>query len=137
MAHNFCKKSVFCILFLFFFAIGTICGVFLCQMVLIAAPDWMFCYCAALAKSDTAGGVRRFFFLLWPFLAVFAVGLTPMRRKLIPIAVALRGCLLAYCCTALYMSGSLSFFFIVLNALLMPIYFILCAFLFCHMFADC
>lgn len=132
MTALFCKKSVFSILFLFFFIGGTICGVLLLRAVFFLRPDWLSQYCTALITTEPAGVLRHLLFLVYPLLCVIAVGLTPLRRHIIPVLIALRGCLLAYSCSAFYVCGISWFAFLMRQLLLLPLFYLLCAFYCCR-----
>ena len=96
MRFSFCKNSVFCILFLLFFSLGTICGVLLLHCVLRSDSQWVRAYCTALASQGGRGAFLNLWFLLLPFLAAFAIMLLPGGDKLLPVLFFLRGCVCTY-----------------------------------------
>lgn len=128
MTTLFCKKTVFSILFLISFAVGTICGVLLFRLMLPRGQDWILDYCVSLRHSMSVPPIFQVLLLVRPFLIVFAAGLLPFRRKLIPALIALRGCLLAYTCSAFYSCDVVFTAYLLRNLLCLPLYYSFCAF---------
>ena len=127
MVTSFCRKTVFSILFLFSFAAGTICGVLLFRIMLPFGQAWIVDYCVSLRDSRSGPLIFRLLLLVRPFLVVFAAGLLPFRRRLIPILIALRGCLLAYTCAAFYFCQVVFTAYLLRNLLCLPLYYLFCA----------
>ena len=132
MTGLFCKKSVFSILFLVFFIGGTICGVLLLRVVFLMRPDWLDQYCAVIYHAEPSDRLRHLLFLAYPLLSVVAAGLTPFKLRIIPILILLRGCLLAYSCSAFYVCGLSCFGFLIPQLFILPLFYLLCAFFCCR-----
>lgn len=126
MRFSFCKKSVFCILFLLFFALGTICGVLFLRCLLTEDVTWLRSYCAELDHSNRSGVLLTLWFLLLPFLGAFAVGLTPFKDKLFPALFFLRGCFCVYAVGAFYTLGIPLTGILLRNLVLLPIFYAVC-----------
>lgn len=91
-----CKKSVFCILFLFFFFIGTICGVLLFQLQYHVQHTWIVSYGKGLLPERSFDLWRLFFVSLRPLLLAFLLGSLSFGWRLIPLLIVGRGCLISY-----------------------------------------
>lgn len=126
MGFNKCKKSVFCILFLIWFLIGTICGFFLFRCLQKAHGGWAAAYCAALTGTDGQSLLSFLFFACRPLLLAGLLCLLPWGRRLVPVLTAARGCLMAYY-MAFFFAASLSPLSMALReAVILPPFFCLC-----------
>lgn len=121
-----CKKSVFCILFLICFFIGTICGVILFHCLLGAHSGWITAYCDALGSLERPGLLTSLFFWCRPLALALLLGLSPAGSRLIPVLILARGCFSAYL-TSFYYAAGLSPLSAVLRWLaLLPVFYLLC-----------
>ncbi len=126
MASSKCKKSVFCILFLFWFLTGTICGFILFQCLQNAQGPWVGAYCAALVGTAGSDLASYLFAAIRPLLLAGLLCLLPWGRRLVPLLTAARGCLVAYY-MAFFFAASLSPLTMALReAVTMPLFFCLC-----------
>lgn len=126
MDELFCKKSVFCILYLIFFFLGTICGVLLFWYFSKTHSLWIASYCSALTQAPYPDLVSRLLFVCWPVFAVIALGLLPGGRRMILPFVLFRGCLLAYAAAAFYVCGRSFGGQLLWEMAVLPVFFCLC-----------
>ena len=126
MDEYFCKKSVFCILYLVFFFLGTICGVLLFWYFSGTHAAWIRSYCSALADAPCPGPALRLLFVSWPLLAVIALGIMPVGKRLILPFVLFRGILLAYSAAAFYICGRSFGGQLLWELAVLPVFFYLC-----------
>ena len=130
MIFTFCKKSVFSVIFLVFFLIGTICGIFLFRALYYSNAKWLIEYCRALECMYVPGMLYQLLFLLLPFLCVFAAGLTSFCRKLIPGLVAARGMVFSYfICAIITVDFDCRTVFL-RNLILLPLFYVFCRYVF-------
>ena len=120
-----CKKSVFCVLFLFFFGMGTICGSALFSLLLRSQFGWIGSYCSELMLQRTASPVSTFLFFCCPLAAVWALGWSTFGRKLIFPAAALRGCVTAYVFSACFTAGFSIMSVLLRELFLLPVFYAL------------
>ena len=126
MRFQFCKNSVFSILFLISFLIGTICGILLFRAVHILHPSWIVEYASALSSVSTARFFRSAFFLILPFLPVWLIGQFPNGYRFVPLLTSMRGCFLSYCLSCCYVGGVSSLPVVYRNAFFVPLYYLFC-----------
>lgn len=123
-----CRKSVFCMLFLFFFSIGTICGVLSFRYLAGAQSSWTFMYCRRLQLMEY--GSFCSFVLAWirPLLLVLVIGLVPWGKKFLPILITARGFLTAYSAAACLSCGQSLSWVVIRGLTLLPVFYALCRF---------
>ncbi len=126
MRFSFCKKSLFSILFLVFFFLGTICGILLLRFILICDNSWMTAYCLTLESSGPSRGLMSLWFHLWPFLSALAIYFLPHKDKLFLVLFFLRGCICAYTIGAYYAMGVPLMDVVLKNLLIFPVFFAFC-----------
>lgn len=100
-----CKNSVFCGFLLLCFSVGTICGVLFFRLLLVSCGDWAADYFIDLIRSDTGSFLKLFFSRLRPFLVISVLSACPLRIRLIPLLVFLRGCAVSYFFSAAFCAG--------------------------------
>ena len=96
MQFSFCKKSVFSVLFLLSFLLGTICGVLLFRCVYVYHSDWIVDYGSALFIRIDRISISCLAFALIPFVSLFLLSIFPEGYRVLPVLIAVRGCLLCY-----------------------------------------
>lgn len=122
-----CKNSVFCICFLIFFFLGTICGVlcFRCQM--IRNGPWILAFSKELSSSVSPLFVKNAVILFRSLLLLLAMALLPWGYRLVFPLIALRGFLMSYYFSALWIGECNVLFMVLLETLLMPAYYMMCS----------
>lgn len=126
MHFLFCKKSVFSVLFLIFFLLGTICGIFLLRCILLSDNSWLSAYCSLLQRSPSGHPLMVLWFYVLPFLGVLVTAILPGGARLVYLLAFFRGCFLAYTFGAFYFLG-ISFRPVLLRSMLtLPMFFALC-----------
>lgn len=127
---NFCKNSVFCILFLVFFFLGTICGIFIFYYYIDENASWLSMYMSELSECDFRFCICSLISIVRPFLLVYLVWLTPVHRVFIFVPVFCRGMLFSFCLSAqIATTGSLTSC-LLLNLIVLPLFFSFCRYLF-------
>ena len=123
-----CRNSVFCVLFVFWFLLGTICGVLLFQVLAGTGSRWIVAYCDTLFRGQTVG--LWSLVLCWsrPLLFVGLLGVVPWGRRILPTAIFLRGALTAYSAAAWYVSELRPIWIVVRGLTLLPLYYAACRF---------
>lgn len=121
-----CKKSVFCILFLIYFFLGTICGVILFHCLLGTHSPWIPAYCEALGNLEHPGVVTLLFFWCRPLALAVLLGLSPLGSRLVPLLILARGCLSAYLTSFYYASGLSPLSAVLRWLILLPVFYMLC-----------
>ena len=124
MDELFCKKSVFCILYLIFFFLGTICGVLLVRSFSAAEGPWLVSYCGAL--SACSAGMWRLLAWVRPLVLAWLAGLSGFGCRLIPWLIALRGALMAYEAAACCVCGQSPRGVLLRGLVILPLFFSLC-----------
>ena len=119
-----CKNAVFSIVFLFFFFLGTICGIFLFRCIAQSQSLWLRDYCTALSGAFSGPGAVAA--LLRPLLVVLAVGMFPFGHRLLPLIIFFRGCLMAYCFSACFAAGLSPELPMLRGVLLLPLFYFFC-----------
>lgn len=126
MSLGKCKNAVFCGVFLLFFSIGAICGVFLIKIVTQSESNWLISYCMNLAKTQVRSPWVTVFLILRPIMIVLAVGIIPGGYRFLPVLIFLRGCLTAYSAAACHVTGLSPAFVIFRGLLLLPLFYYFC-----------
>ena len=123
IAHK-CKKSVFCVLFLLSFFIGTICGVF-CFRCVSAQMSTLSQY-TSFISSNAAFYVNLLRASLRPLIIVALIGICPAGAKCVWALIIARGFLVTYlCCTVGCCFGDLLVIY-VKELLFLPLFYWLC-----------
>ena len=120
-----CKKSVFCILFLLCYFLGTICGVLLFRFLAGANDGWVRRYSAALF-CETPDGWNVLFSFCRPLLLAAAAGMLSCGNRLIVWLIVLRGALTAYAAAAAWAAGCSLTPLLMRGIILMPLFFAVC-----------
>lgn len=126
-----CKNSVFAVLFLVCFLLGSLCGVLLLRMGLCQNAQWIIFYCRAM---DPLTGIRLLeMSLLWacPMLLVVLIGFMSWQR-LLPWLIAVRGLVLSYTMAAYWSAGLSLWAPARRNVVLLPLFYALCCWVWCH-----
>lgn len=121
-----CKNSVFCILFLFYFFLGTICGIFLFRKLQGAHCAWITAYCTALTQMNPPDLLKQLFFICKPLAIALVLGICPSGYRLIPILIAVRGCIMAYIAAFYAVSGLPPAALVFRWLLFLPVFYYLC-----------
>ena len=132
MRFSFCKNSVFCVLFLLFFLMGTICGVFLLRCLIVADRQWLAFYCCELDRLMPTSLFLRIWFQLIPFLVALVIRLSSCQDKLYPVLFFIRGCLITYSIGALLINDVVVTRVLLRNVLMLPAFYAFCRWLWCE-----
>lgn len=126
MGNSFCKNSAFCALFFLFFAIGTICGVFLLRFILTSDSNWLYTYCSLLQVATPSNFFLFGWFRLLPFGLALVIYLLPCRDRLFPVLFYLQGLISAYTVGAFLALGISFTGILFFNLLLFPAFYSFC-----------
>lgn len=118
-----CRNSVFCVRFLFFFLIGTICGIWFYRCLGQSDAIWLRDYCLMLTG---ASGWSVILSVLRPLLPAALAWLHPYGRHAIPLLVGLRGMLTAYSACAVLRADLPGGPVLVRGLVILPIFYRLC-----------
>ena len=121
-----CRKSVFCILFLLFFFLGTICGILLFRCLAGSASEWVKAYCQVLVQQQNHGVFWLFVTWCRPMLLAGLTGLVPWGDRVLPVLIAGRGLLMAYAAAALYACGQPVMWLVFRGLALLPLFYLVC-----------
>ena len=118
-----CRNSVFCVKFLLYFLIGTICGIWFYRCMIAQETDWLKSYCVGLE-----GNLPRFSVvaMLRPLVFAYLISLHSAGAYFLPALVFLRGFLTAYTtCAVLRLDFAVG---LVLTrcVLILPVFYLLC-----------
>jgi len=116
-----CRISVFCILYLVLFLLGTICGVLLFRLLCSRQDGWILAYSRVLSEETLPGS--RLFSWLRPLIVVVLLGLVPWGKRFIPVLIVLRGLLMAYFVSALFACGQPMGPAVLRGATMLPLFF--------------
>jgi len=130
MAFSKCRKSLFCILFLFFFSLGTICGVLSFRYLAELCSGWMYLYCGSLHPLRNGLFLPFVFSWLRPLLLAFLMRMVPWGKRVLPVLIFSRGFLTAYSAAACFSCGQPPVWVIVRGMTLLPLFYALCRFAF-------
>lgn len=120
MNYKKCRNSVFCMVFLFLFAIGTICGVLLFRLLADCENDWVLAYGRALPSGYGFGSWLR------PLVVALALGLVDWGGRWIFALVFCRGLLMAYSVSVLHSCGLGLLPALIRGSILIPVFFLIC-----------
>ena len=126
VTNHKCKKSVFCICFLFFFAVGTICGSLLFSLLLQQQSGWIKLYCTELMLQRTAAPVSFILFFCCPLAAVWSLGLVSFGRKLMFPYTLFRGVVCSYLFAACHTAGLPLMAAVIYHFLQLALFFTVC-----------
>lgn len=132
MQFSFCKKSVFSILFLLSFLFGTICGVLLFRFLYVLHDGWLEQYGELLVYRSSGFGFSFVFTSFLPFMALFLLGIIPEGYQIVPVLIAIRGCLLSYFLSFCQICGASSGIMFYRNLVLLPIFYLISRYLWVH-----
>ena len=120
-----CKKSVFCILFLLCYFLGTICGVLLFRFLAGSNDSWVRRYSTVLF-CETPNGWYVLFSFSRPLVFAAAAGMLSCGNRLIFWLIMLRGALAAYAAAAVWAAGCSLMPPLMRGIILMPLFFAVC-----------
>lgn len=126
MERQQCRNSVFCVIFCFWFFLGTICGILLFRILTSDRGNWIEAYCSALYDEQTVGLWSLILCWFRPLVLVGLLGLVPWGFRVLPVLIFLRGALIAYASAAWYFSGLDPVWIVVRGLTLLPLYVGLC-----------
>ena len=127
---NFCKNSVFCILFLVFFFFGTICGVFLFSYYIDKNASLLSIYMRELSEHDAQFYISLLISMLRPFLLVYLLWLLPFHHMFVFVPVFCRGLLFSFYLSAQIATAGSIISCLFLNLFALPLFFCFCRCLF-------
>ena len=122
-----CKKSVFGILFLLCFLLGTICGVFLFGCLTTVRGAWIQQYTELLCQEGNGGLLSVCLSWCRPLLLAALAGFLRWGDRVVLFLAVLRGILMAYTAAALWTSGLTLLPFLVRGILLLPLFYAVCS----------
>ena len=126
MTNDKCKNSVFCILFLVFFSLGTICGSLLISILMRSDLRWLQNYCQALRLSSVHDISTWCLFFARPLLIAYTLSCVSFGDRLVLPYIAIRGCFCSYLFAALYISDCPFTVVLLRELILMPLFYMLC-----------
>ena len=125
-----CKKSVFCIYFLILFGLGTICGVFCFRCQMSANCQWILPYCGAISHSMSTAFVKSAAVLFRCGILMAALSILQRGYRAIFPLIIVRGFLMSYSFSALWIGGCSMISMILHACLILPAYYMLCSWAF-------
>ena len=102
-----CRKSVFCVQLLFFFAVGTICGILVFRWLVNSNSGWIRPYCLELLQSFENKIWTFLLSSLRPLLLICLLATFSWGPRLFPAFFFVRGFLASYCSSAFLTCGVL------------------------------
>ena len=136
MRFSFCKNSVFSILFLVFFLLGTICGIILFRAVYSAHPVWIRLYGVLLYNSSSLHHVSRCIFPLIPLFIMVLIGFAKGAYRFVPFLIMLRGCLLSYYLSFSFVCSLDSGYLLIFNFILLPLFYLISRYIWTYTLFD-
>lgn len=131
MMRNKCKKTVFCVQFLVYFFLGTICGIFLFRCLLLSDPMWIYAYSNRAGSLGSGQLLCRLIYFFLPLILAWVLSLSPFGYRVLPLLIMLRGCLTAYLFSfQLYGDGSMTGS-ILRSVLILPLFYYICQKAYC------
>ena len=127
-----CKNSVFCVYFLFFFFVGTICGVFCYSLQISSDLDFVSYYSVAISESLFDCSLLSFLAAARPFVFVAFLALTSFGHRFLFLLIAVRGFMTAYTAAALWIGNCDLFLIFIRGLVLLPLFYGLCAWSHCR-----
>lgn len=121
-----CKKSVFCIYFLIFFFIGTICGVFSFCCLMEKNGQWVYRYSGALSAVVYTGFVEYVLTWLRPVLVMLVLSVHPGGYCAVFPLILIRGFLVSYCFCALWVGNCDICIMLLVGLVVLPVYYMFC-----------
>lgn len=122
--RNKCKNSVFCIYFLIFFLLGTICGIFVFASLLRNCENGIFLYCNKIFRSEVEL-LRVFLFWLKSILLLLLAAMSSVTHRAVLLLVACRGFLCSFSTAAALCADVSIFEVLFVNLILLSLYFFL------------
>ena len=126
MLFSFCKKSVFSILFLLLFFLGTICGILLFRFIFIVCPEWIRAYGSVIEMSADPFSFQSILIAAVPFLLIFFSGFCTWGQKLIYAVIFLRACFLSYYSSVIFCAAVSQRQFLIYRFLLLLAFYFFC-----------
>lgn len=122
-----CRKSVFCVQFLAFFLLGTICGIWLYRCLAGCEYGWLNSYCALLGQGARRDGWTLL--LTWgrPLVLAWLASIHPVGFRALPVLIWGRGLLTAYSACACLRAGLSPGTVILRGLVLLPLFYWLCS----------
>ena len=128
-----CRNSVFCVQFLIFFLLGTICGIWFYRCLAELETVWLEPYCSLLTG---ASGWSALFSAVRPLIAAWLVWFCPEGYRILPLLIGMRGCLTAYTACAVLRAGLPSGPVILRGLVILPLFYWLCRRAFCRRYTE-
>lgn len=103
-----CRKSVFLLLFLLIFFVGSIAGIFLFRCAYIGIFSWLMDYCRLFQSIRflISSPIMLLHHLLW-YVSVSIIGFSTWRVWLVPLCIFIRASVLCYFfCTSCFCGPS-------------------------------
>ena len=122
MAAIKCRNSVFCVQFLFFFLLGTICGIWLYH----CGSAWMAGYCVLLGQAPVRDGWSLGLAWLRPLVIAWLASIHPLGDRVVPVLIVVRGLLTAYSTCACLRAGLPTEPVLLRGLVLLPLFYWLC-----------
>lgn len=126
MEYVKCKNSVFCVRFLIFFLIGTICGIWLFRCLAPGHAAWLSNYCFMLEHATFSSFTSATLPWFRPLALVVIIHYSSLTKYLLPVLIVFRGMLTTYSFCAIRLSGSSPGVFLFRGVLLLPLFYLLC-----------
>lgn len=126
MTNQKCRNSLFGILFLVWFFLGTICGVLLFRLTGVSGY-WVRTYCSLLEKAS-AGCASVVWSWIRPLLVAAVLATVSWGERVLPWLIGWRGCLMAFSASACYLGGWDACPVVLRGLLLLPLFYGVCRF---------
>ena len=120
MYRRKCKFSVFCILFLVLFSLGTICGVLFFRLLADYENNWIWAYGWSLLPLYRLGSYIR------PLVLAGAMSLVTWGKHCVLLLVFCRGLLMSYAISAFYACGQDMGLLLVQGLVILPLFYLVC-----------
>lgn len=121
-----CRNSVFCVLFLALFLLGTICGILLLNLFSQSQPGWLTSYCRSIGWIDFDRVFGTVFVWTAPIIAVWLTGMLPFSGRMILVLILFRGVLAGYAAAAYWRAGMEPWSLAIREGFLLPLFYVLC-----------
>ena len=121
-----CKISVFCICFLFFFLIGTICGVLGCRLMISTNAAIFCCYSKNISNIMCGDFWKLFLSTVRPFAIILVLPFVPSGYRLVFPLVAARAFIATYAAAAFWIGYCDLRLLLLRDMLLFPLFYAVC-----------
>ena len=118
-----CRNSVFCVKFLVFFLLGTICGIWLYRCLAELETLWLEPYCSLLGTASVFSACLA---ALRPLILAGLACIHPWGCRVVPLLIGVRGLLTVYSACAVLRAGLPPGGVILRGLVILPAFYWLC-----------